>query len=101
MEEAPMPVNIRSVGPSSLPQEQPLPTSSQSSGPASPAPQDYQAKINQGIEQAAQNLDQILQGAIGGAVDATQMSDHTEAETTAATILKLKHDVAIANIGKI
>ena len=99
-----MPVNIRSVSPSSLPQEQPLPTGSQSSEPASPAPQDFQANINQGIQQAAQNLDQILKGALGGEA-ATQGSNTNATSATVTdtlnTILKMKHDVLIAEAQKI
>jgi len=54
-----MPVNINIVSSSSLPPEQPAPTTAQPSAPVLPSPQDLQAKIDQGIQQAAQNLDQI------------------------------------------
>lgn len=55
-----MPVNISSVGHWSLPPEQSAPTSSQPSGPASPSPQDTQATINRGIQEATQNFAPIV-----------------------------------------
>jgi hypothetical protein len=55
-----MPVNISCVGHSSLPPDQSAPSISQSSGPASPSPHEIQTTIKQGIQTAAQNLDQIV-----------------------------------------
>jgi len=94
--EETMPLNISSVGPLSLPQEQPAPISSQSSGPASPTPQDSQANINQGVQEAAQNLDEILKGALGGEAATqgpkTNVTSATLLDTTLNKVLELKHE---------
>ena len=60
-----MPMKINSVGPSILPAEKPAASSSQSSGAAAPSPQQLQARIEEGIQKAAHNLDHIM-GAVTG-----------------------------------
>jgi hypothetical protein len=54
-----LPVNLSSVGHSSLPPEQSAPTISQSGGPASPSLLEIQTTINRGIQEAAQNFGQV------------------------------------------
>lgn len=101
-----MPVNISNVGPSSVPPEQPSTTSNQSSGPASPAPQDLQATINQGIQQAAQTLDQIMGAVTGNTSGAnpqgnTSIADWSSPQGLESSVQKKVDDTLQAQVNKI
>ena len=67
-----MPINIRSANHLNLPTEEAAATISQSSEPPSASAQELQARINQEIKNAAQNLNQIV-----GASNFTTQTDGT------------------------
>ena len=79
-----MPMNISSVGLSSVPPEPLATATSQPSGPASPSPQDLQATINQGIQQAAQSLDQIMGAVTGNTSGANPQGNTTILDTNSS-----------------
>lgn len=55
------------INPSILPVEQAVASGSKSSGIATPSPQELQAKIEEGIQKAAHNLDHIMGSVTGNA----------------------------------
>jgi hypothetical protein len=58
-------MKINNFGASIVPPEQPAASSSPSRGATAPSSHELQARIEQGIQKAAQNLDQIM-GAVTG-----------------------------------